>query len=76
MSSELNLQNDFLNQVRKEKIELTIYVVNGFRLSGIVKAFDNFTILLDTDTGQQLIYKHAVSTISPKKEVKDLLKND
>ncbi|MCK8817694.1 RNA chaperone Hfq [Natroniella sulfidigena] len=75
MGSEINLQNDFLNQVRKEKIGLTIYLVNGFRLSGIVKSFDNFTILLKTDEGEQLVYKHAVSTISPEKDVKDLLNN-
>lgn len=61
----INLQDAFLNQVRKEGIAVTIYLVNGFQLRGLVKGFDNFTIILDTDGKQQLVYKHAVSTIIP-----------
>ncbi|KAB3534034.1 RNA chaperone Hfq [Alkaliphilus pronyensis] len=65
MKNTINLQDVFLNQVRKESIPITIYLVNGFQLKGYVKGFDNYTIVLDSDGKQQLIYKHAVSTISP-----------
>ncbi|GAB6087868.1 RNA chaperone Hfq [Alkaliphilus crotonatoxidans] len=65
MKNTINLQDVFLNQVRRENIPITIYLVNGFQLKGFVKGFDNYTIVLDTDGKQQLIYKHAVSTISP-----------
>lgn len=61
----INLQDVFLNQVRKEHITVTIYLANGFQLKGYVKGFDNFTVILDTDGRHQLIYKHAISTISP-----------
>jgi host factor-I protein len=67
--TQINLQDGFLNQVRKDNIQVTIYLVNGFQLKGYVKGFDNFTIILDVDGKQQLIYKHAVSTISPFKAV-------
>lgn len=65
MKNTINLQDVFLNQVRRESIPITIYLVNGFQLKGLVKGFDNYTIVLDSDGKQQLIYKHAVSTISP-----------
>jgi len=58
-----------LNQVRKEHLPVTIYLTNGFQLKGTVKGFDNFTVILDTDGRQQLVYKHAISTISPMKLV-------
>ena len=67
--SNINLQDVFLNQVRKEHIAVTIYLTNGFQLKGMVKGFDNFTVVLDTDGRQQLVYKHAISTISPMKIV-------
>lgn len=60
-----NLQDVFLNQSRKGHIPVTIHLTNGFQLKGFVKGFDNFTIILDSDGKQTLIYKHAVSTISP-----------
>lgn len=63
----INLQDVFLNQVRKEHVAVTIYLTNGFQLKGMVKGFDNFTVVLDTDGKQQLVYKHAISTISPSK---------
>lgn len=69
MKNNINLQDVFLNQVRKESISIIIYLVNGFQLKGIVKGFDNYTIVLETDGKQQLIYKHAVSTISPLSDV-------
>ncbi len=65
----INLQDVFLNQVRKEHIAVTIYLTNGFQLKGMVKGFDNFTVVLDTEGRQQLVYKHAISTISPMKLV-------
>ena len=65
----INLQDVFLNQVRKEKLAVTIYMTNGFQLKGVVKGFDNFTVVLDSDGKQQLIYKHAISTVSPVKPV-------
>jgi host factor-I protein len=67
--ANINLQDVFLNQVRKEHIPVTIYLTNGFQLKGMVKGFDNFTVVLDTDGKQQLVYKHAISTISPMKVV-------
>ncbi len=69
----INLQDVFLNQVRKERIGVTIYLVNGFQLKGMVKGFDNFTVILEDVTKiQQLVYKHAISTISPVKPVSSL----
>ena len=61
----INLQDSFLNHVRKENLAVTIYLVNGFQLRGLVRGFDNFTIIIENDGKQQLVYKHAVSTISP-----------
>lgn len=61
----INLQDSFLNQVRKENVPVSIHLVNGFQLKGNVKGFDNFTIILDSMGKQQLVYKHAVSTITP-----------
>ncbi|MGI6113601.1 MAG: RNA chaperone Hfq [Mahellales bacterium] len=63
------LQDVFLNQVRKERIPVTIHLTNGFQLKGIVKGFDNFTVILDNEGKQMLIYKHAISTITPSKLV-------
>ena len=67
----INLQDAFLNQVRKEGIAVTIYLVNGFQIRGLVKGFDNFTIILDSDGKQEMVYKHAVSTIIPMRPVSD-----
>ncbi len=66
--SQVNLQDIFLNQMRKEKIPVTMYLVNGARLTGTIKGFDNFVILLKQEN-QQLVYKHAISTIIPEKPV-------
>ncbi len=64
----VNLQDSFLNQLRREKIPVTLYLANGVRLRGTVAGFDNFVILLREST-TQLIYKHAVSTILPERPV-------
>jgi host factor-I protein len=60
-----NLQDTFLNNVRKNKIPLTIFLINGVKLQGIVTWFDNFCVLLRRDGHSQLVYKHAISTIMP-----------
>lgn len=60
-----NLQDVFLNSVRKNKVPLTIFLVNGVKLTGIVTSFDNFCVLLRRDGHSQLVYKHAISTIMP-----------
>jgi host factor-I protein len=65
----INLQDAFLNQVRKEAIQTTVYLINGFQLKGTVKGFDNFTVILDSDGKQMLIYKHAISTVTPSRPV-------
>ncbi|NLB11722.1 RNA chaperone Hfq [bacterium] len=62
---QINLQDSFLNQVRKENIPVAIFLINGFQLRGSVKGFDNFTVILEIEGKQQMIYKHAISTISP-----------
>jgi len=69
MQKSLNLQEIFLNQVRKMKMPVTIFLVNGFQLKGLVSGFDNFTVVLVSEGKQQLIYKHAISTIVPTKVV-------
>ncbi len=69
MKQPVNIQDQFLNQLRKESIPVTVFLLNGFQLRGFVKSFDNFTIILDTDGKQQLVYKHAISTFSPQKNV-------
>ena len=65
----LNLQDVFFNQVRKDKMTVTIYLTNGFQFKGIVKGFDSFTVVLDTEGKQNLVYKHAISTIIPVKPI-------
>lgn len=67
--SSVNLQDTFLNQVRKENLPVTIYLVNGFQLKGIIRGFDNFTVITEFDGRQQMVYKHAISTIMPVRPV-------
>ena len=66
----INLQDSFLNNVRREKITITVYLNNGFKLTGTVIGFDNYVIFIETDRGQQLVYKHAITSILPYKQVK------
>ncbi|MBP2635169.1 MAG: Protein hfq [Firmicutes bacterium] len=63
--TKLNLQDNFLNQARKESIPVIIHLVNGVPVKGIVKGFDNFTIIIENEGKQLLVYKHALSTVSP-----------
>jgi len=65
MQKTQNLQDSFLNQLRKDKSTVTMFLMNGFQLHGVVKSFDGFTVVLDSDGKQQLIYKHAISTVVP-----------
>ena len=69
MQKTQNLQDLILNYVRHERLPVTMFLMNGFQLKGIVRGFDSFTVVLDTDGKQQLIYKHAISTIVPPKPV-------
>ena len=69
MTGKNNIQDLILNCVRKDKSELTIYLTNGVPLKGRVTSFDNFTIVIDQNGKQSLIYKHAISTIIPAKAV-------
>ena len=69
MKSQINLQDVFLNQVRKDKTAITVFLLSGFQIKGIVTGFDNFTVVIDSDGKQQLIYKHAMSTIIPSRPV-------
>ena len=61
----MNLQDSFLNHVRKENMAVVIYLVNGFQIRGLVRGFDNFTVIIENEGKQQLVYKHAISTIAP-----------
>ncbi|MCK4946127.1 MAG: RNA chaperone Hfq [Alphaproteobacteria bacterium] len=65
-----NLQDKFLNKLRKEKMSVTVFLVNGVKLQGMITWFDNFSVLLRRDSLSQLIYKHAISTIMPSLPVK------
>ena len=64
-----NLQDTFLNSVRRSKTPLTVFLVNGVKLQGVVTWFDNFCVLLRRDGQSQLVYKHAISTIMPAQPV-------
>jgi host factor-I protein len=59
------IQNEFFNRVRKERTLVTVFLANGKRLIGRIRAFDKFTVLLDTHHGDQIIFKHAISTVGP-----------
>jgi len=69
MKNALNLQDIFLNDVRKDHVSIVVFLISGYQIKGYVKGFDNYTIVLDSDGKQQMIYKHAISTIIPAKPV-------
>lgn len=69
MGQSVNIQEQYLNELRKTRGQVTIFLTNGFQLRGIIKAFDNYTVLLEAEGKEQLIYKHAISTFSPLKNV-------
>lgn len=70
MQKTQNLQDAFLNYIRREKIPVTLFLMNGFQLRGVVTGFDNFVVILVTDNKQQMIYKHAISTLVPARPLK------
>ena len=70
MSDTINLQDAILSEVRRERVPVTLFLMNGFQLRGIVTGFDSFVVVLVTDGKQQMIYKHAISTLAPMKQLK------
>ena len=70
MSDAINLQDAILCEVRRERVPVTLFLMNGFQLRGIVTGFDSFVVVLVTDGKQQMIYKHAISTLAPMKQLK------
>ncbi|MBE6925124.1 MAG: RNA chaperone Hfq [Ruminococcaceae bacterium] len=70
MSEPMNLQDAILTEVRKDRVPVTLFLMNGFQLRGIVTGFDSFVVVLVTDGKQQMIYKHAISTLAPMKQIK------
>ena len=69
MQKTENYQDQFLNQARRDRTPLTVFLMNGFQMRGIVTGFDSFVILLQSDGKQQMIYKHAISTVAPARPV-------
>ncbi|MCD8188377.1 MAG: RNA chaperone Hfq [Ruminococcus sp.] len=79
MGKAINIQDVFLNQCRKDRIVVTIFLTNGFQFKGMVRGFDSYVVILNCDGKQQLVYKHAISTIAPARPVSildDSEKND
>ena len=70
MSEVMNLQDAILKEVRREKVPVTLFLMNGFQLRGTVSGYDNFVVVLVTDGKQQMIYKHAISTLAPIRPLK------
>ncbi|WP_175989112.1 RNA chaperone Hfq [Bacillus sp. Marseille-Q1617] len=69
MKQSINIQDQFLNQLRKDNSLCTVFLLNGFQIRGHVKGFDNFTVLFECEGKQQLVYKHAISTFAPQRNV-------
>ncbi|NLY78263.1 MAG: RNA chaperone Hfq [Tissierellia bacterium] len=76
MKTNINLQDVFLNKVRKENKEVFIYLINGYQIKGMIKGFDNYVIIVENGEKQQLVYKHAISTITPSKPINFINKNN
>ena len=76
MNKSVNLQDLFLNQARKEKIMITVFLISGYQIRGFVSGFDNYTIVIDSDGKQQMIYKHAISTLIPSKNLDFMKRNN
>lgn len=75
MNKSINIQDTFLNQLRKDNIPVIVYLTNGFQIRGLIKAFDNFTIVIDSEGRQQMVYKHAISTFTPQRNVSLIQEN-
>lgn len=74
--ASINLQDIFLNQIRKDRTTVTIYLTNGFQIKGQVKGFDSFTVVIDSEGRQQMVYKHAISTVCPLKPINIVFNDD
>lgn len=70
MTEQLNLQDAILNEVRRDKVPVTLFLMNGFQLRGVITGYDSFVVVLVTDGRQQMIYKHAISTLVPIRPLK------
>ena len=70
MTDAINLQEAILKECRKDKVPVTLFLMNGFQLRGIITGFDSFVVVLVSDGKQQMIYKHAISTLAPMKPLK------
>ena len=70
MSDTVNLQDAILSEVRKDRVPVTLFLMNGFQLRGIITGYDSFVVVLVTDGKQQMIYKHAISTLAPIRSLK------
>ena len=70
MNETMNLQDAILKEVRRDKVPVTVLLLNGFQLRGIITGFDSFVVVLVTDGKQQMIYKHAISTLAPIRPLK------
>ena len=75
MKKNTNLQDAFLTRARRQSVPLTVFLVNGFQMRGTVRGFDPFVVLLDSEGRQQMLYKHAISTIAPAQNI-DLRDDD
>jgi len=69
MQSKANLQDIFLTKARRDRVPATLFLMNGFQMRGIITGFDSFVVVLDSEGKQQIIYKHAISTIAPVRAV-------
>lgn len=70
MTEVMNLQDAILKEVRRDRVPVTLFLMNGFQLRGIITGYDSFVVVLVTDGRQQMIYKHAISTLAPMKPLK------
>ena len=70
MSEQLNLQDAILKECRRDHVPVTLFLMNGFQLRGVITGYDSFVVVLVTDGRQQMIYKHAISTLAPMKPLK------
>ena len=70
MSDNINLQDAILSEVRRDRVPVTLFLMNGFQLRGIITGFDSFVVVLVSDGKQQMIYKHAISTLAPMKPLR------
>ena len=69
MAAILNLQDTFLNRVRRAREPITMFLMNGFQMKGVVTGFDSFVVMLESEGRQQMVYKHAISTVVPARAV-------